>query len=274
MQHEDISILPIDHPGAHDPIYRARRNYIAELAIGFREHPESGIPKVPYNSIEDETWTKVVGKLKPLHKSHVSKTLLQASEKLNIPLDHVPQLKVLNQELKKFHGFSLEPIGGLVESRAFLTALKHRVMLCTQYIRHSSKPEYTPEPDIVHEVVGHVPSFTDQELVDFSIMIGKLSERASASELQELERLYWYTIEFGLIKEENEVKAFGAGLLSSIGELQNSFSPEVEKKDFNLIEVINTPFDFSKMQTKLFIMPSLTQVRKSAEKHFKHLITV
>ncbi len=273
MQHEDISILPIDHPGAHDPIYRARRNYIAELAADFRKTPEIGIPQVPYSSLEDQTWKHVVGKLKPLHKSHVSETLLQATDKLKIPLDHVPQLKNLNQELKKFHGFSLEPIEGLVESRAFLTALKHRVMLCTQYIRHSSKPEYTPEPDIIHEVVGHVPSFTNKEMVDFSILIGKLSEKATAKELQELERLYWYTIGFGLIQEGTEVKAFGAGLLSSIGELQHSFSNDVERKAFDLTEVINTPYDYSKMQPKLFIMPSFTEVRKSAEKHFKHLIT-
>ncbi|MCX6714972.1 MAG: phenylalanine 4-monooxygenase, partial [Candidatus Uhrbacteria bacterium] len=160
----------------------------------------------------------------------------------------------------------------LIDPRLFLTALGRRVMYCTQYIRHASKPEYTPEPDIIHEVIGHVPAFLDHDMADFSAMIGALAARASNEELIELERLYWYTIEFGLILENGKTKAFGAGLLSSIGELTHAMSHPEIVKPFRIEEVVKKPYDFSTMQTTFFVMPSFAEVQKQTALHYKHLM--
>ncbi|MEK7146057.1 MAG: phenylalanine 4-monooxygenase, partial [Patescibacteria group bacterium] len=133
----------------------------------------------------------------------------------------------LDRELKKLYGFGVSPVEGLVESRIFLGMLEKKFMLCTQYIRHASRPDYTPEPDIVHEVMGHVPMFTDKDFVDFSQMIGAASLKANEEELIQIERLYWFTVEFGLIQEAGQLKAYGAGLLSSFGEIQHCFTDVV-----------------------------------------------
>ncbi len=271
-QFGDITILALDHPGANDPTYRKRRDEIARLAMLFMQNPTT-IPTVDYTSEEAATWAAVVEKLKPLHAKNVSTLHLQAQQKLAIPETHVPQLKLLSQKTENAHGFTLSPTEGLIDPRAFLSALGHRTMFCTQYIRHASKPEYTPEPDIVHEVIGHVPAFMDRDMVDFSVQLGNMAKRANDAELAEIERLYWYTIEFGLIEEQHQVKAFGAGLLSSIGELSNCLtSSDVTRKPFDLKEIISTPYDFSMMQQTLFIMPSFSYAREKAMEHFKHLL--
>ena len=270
-QFGDITILPLDHPGAHDPEYRARRDEIARLAQQFTKH-QTDIPTVAYTSEEDATWKTVVEKLKPLHEKNVSTLHRAAQRKLAIPETHVPQLKELSRKTENAHGFKLAPTEGLIDPRNFLSALGHRTMFCTQYIRHASKPEYTPEPDIVHEVIGHVPAFMDRDMVDFSVQLGNMAKRANDAELVEIERLYWYTIEFGLIEEQHQIKAFGAGLLSSIGELTHCLGPDVTRKPFDLQEIIAIPYDFSMMQNTLFIMPSFSYAREKAMEHFKHLL--
>ncbi len=256
----DISFLPLDHPGAQDAAYRARRNEIARIAREFFEHLQTGtlpeIPTVTYTEEENQTWRTATGKLHVLHQNLASTRYLKAREKLPISTQTVPQLRDLNKELAKFHGFQVGPVEGLIDSRIFLGLLDQKLMLCTQYIRHASRPEYTPEPDIVHEVIGHVPMFTDPDVVEFSHLIGAAAQRSSSEQLLQLERLYWYTIEYGLIQEGKDAKAYGAGLLSSFGEIQHCFTDEVERVPFTLEEVLATPYDFSKMQSKLFVIPS------------------
>src|SRR4030095_7912053 len=97
--------------------------------------------------------------------------------------------------------------------------LEKRVMLSTQYVRHHSRPDYTPEPDIIHEAIGHIPTFTHQHFADYSQLIARAARLPDEEQLVELGRLYWFTVEFGLIKEHGEVKAFGAGVLFSYREL-------------------------------------------------------
>lgn len=269
---EDITVLDLDHPGASDPDYRERRNMIALLAQQFLKDPEQAIPVVEYTLEEDKTWEAVLQKLKPLHEKSVSSIHLKAQKNLEIPEDHVPQLRELSNRLEKSQGFRLAPVQGLLDPRMFLSFLGKRMMFCTQYIRHASKPGYTPEPDIVHEVMGHVPAFTDQGMAEFSELLGKIAMKANARELEQLERLYWFTIEFGLIDEGGELKAFGAGLLSSIGELQHCFTDEVVRRPFNMREVLTCPYDYSKMQEKLFIIPSFEFLKKETMKQFGSIL--
>ena len=98
-------------------------------------------------------------------------------------------------------GFRLAPIEGLVEARAFLRQLEKRTMFCTQYVRHDSRPDYTPEPDIIHEATGHIPNLTNEDFADFSQSIGRGARLANEEQMNQLSRLYWFTVEFGLIEE-------------------------------------------------------------------------
>jgi len=254
MKFENINQLHLDHPGASDEEYRTRRDYIASLAKKFRE--TGVITDVGYDEREQNIWRIVANRLEEIQGRRASRIYLEAKKNLGISNDRIPQLSEMSRRLKELSNFRLAPIEGLVETRGFLSWLSYRTMLSTQYIRHHSRPEYTPEPDIVHEAIGHIPMFTNRDFADFSQFIGHGARIATDEQLEELGRLYWFTVEFGLIEEDGELKAYGAGLLSSFGELENAFTGKVERRAFDLEQVINTPYDYSEMQPVLYIIPS------------------
>jgi phenylalanine-4-hydroxylase len=260
MKFEDINELHLDHPGANDPAYRARRDYIASLAKKFRE--TGVITDVDYNEDEQNIWRVVANRLEEIQARRASKFYLKAKRDLGISNERIPQLTEMNRRLKECSNFRLAPVEGLVETRAFLSWLSWRTMLSTQYIRHASRPEYTPEPDIVHESIGHIPMFTNRSFADFSQYIGHGARIATDDQLEELGRLYWFTVEFGLIEEDGETKAYGAGLLSSYGELENAFTDNVERRPFDLNEVVKTTYDYSDMQPVLYVVPSYSYLKE------------
>jgi phenylalanine-4-hydroxylase len=260
MPFEDIEELRLDHPGASDAEYRERRDYIASLSKRFRE--TGVITDVDYNEDEQGIWRHVSARLEELHEKHASPFYLRAKRDLGISNDRIPQLTEMNRRLKELTNFRLAPIEGLVDTRAFLSWLSWRTMLSTQYIRHHSRPEYTPEPDIVHEAIGHIPMFTNLNFADYSQFIGYGARVATDEQIEELGRLYWFTVEFGLVEHEGDVKAYGAGLLSSFGELEHAFSDAVERRPFDLEEVINTEFDYSEMQKLLYVIPSYAELKE------------
>ncbi|CAN5700547.1 hypothetical protein BH24ACI3_BH24ACI3_14430 [soil metagenome] len=260
LEFENINQLELDHPGASDGDYRSRRDHIAKLAKKFRETGE--ITDVEYTEDEQGVWRHVASRLEELQKKYASPFYLRAKKDLGISNDRIPQLTEMNRRLKELSNLRLAPIEGLVETRGFLSWLSYRTMLCTQYIRHHSRPEYTPEPDIVHEAIGHIPMFTNPNFADFSQFIGHGARIATDEQLEELGRLYWFTVEFGMVEHEGEAKAYGAGLLSSYGELENAFSDNVERRPFDLEQVINTPYDYSDMQPILYVIPSYAELKE------------
>ncbi|HKX84141.1 MAG TPA: phenylalanine 4-monooxygenase [Pyrinomonadaceae bacterium] len=267
MEFEDINQLELDHPGASDEEYRKRRDYIASLSKKFRE--TGVITDVDYTEEEQGIWQHVATRLEELHQKHASPFYLKAKKDLGITTTRIPQLSEMNRRLKELTGFRLAPIEGLVETRGFLSWLSYRVMLSTQYIRHHSRPEYTPEPDIVHESIGHIPMFTNPNFADYSQFVGHGARIASDKQLEELGRLYWFTIEFGLVEHEGDIKAYGAGLLSSFGELEHAFGDEVERRPFDLEQVINTDYDYSEMQPILYVIPSYAELKEVTRKYIE-----
>lgn len=265
MPFEDIEELHLDHPGANDEQYRKRRDHIASLSKKFRE--TGVITDVDYTEQEQGIWRHVAERLEELHEKHASPFYLKAKRDLGISNDRIPQLSEMNRRLKELTNFRLAPVEGLVDTRAFLSWLSWRTMLSTQYIRHHSRPEYTPEPDIVHEAIGHIPMFTNQNFADYSQFIGHGARVATDQQIEELGRLYWFTVEFGLVEDEGDVKAYGAGLLSSFGELEHAFSGEVERRPFDLEEVINTPYEYSDMQPILYIIPSYAELKEVTRRY-------
>jgi phenylalanine-4-hydroxylase len=269
MPFENINELHIDHPGANDPAYRVRRDYIAGLAKSFRE--TGVITDVDYTEEEQNIWRHVAGRLEEGHARRANKFYLHAKKDLVISNDRIPQLTEMNRRLKELTNFRLAPIEGLVDTRAFLSWLSYRTMLSTQYIRHHSKPEYTPEPDIVHESIGHIPMFTNPDFADFSQFIGHGARIATDQQIEELGRLYWFTVEFGLTEEDGDVKAYGAGLLSSYGELEHAFSDKVERRPFDLEQVINHDYTYSDMQPVLYVIPSYAELKNVTRKYIERI---
>ena len=267
MPFEDIEELPIEHPGATDMEYRKRRDYIASLSKKFRETGK--ITDVDYNEEEQSVWRYVASELEELHQKHASPFYLKAKKDLGMSNDRIPQLSEMTKRLKEMTGFRLAPIEGLVDTRAFLSWLSWRTMLSTQYIRHHSRPGYTPEPDIVHEAMGHIPMFTNQNFADYSQFIGHGARIATDKQLEELGRLYWFTVEFGLVEHEGEIKAYGAGLLSSFGELEHAFSDQVDRRKFDLEEVINQDYSYSDMQKILYVIPSYAELKEQTRKYIE-----
>jgi phenylalanine-4-hydroxylase len=271
LEFEDINQLHLDHPGANDTEYRTRRDYIASLARQFRE--TGVITDVEYTDEEQGIWQHVATRLEELHQKYASPFYLKAKKDLGITTKRIPQLSEMNRRLKETTGFRLAPIEGLVETRGFLSWLSYRVMLSTQYIRHHSRPDYTPEPDIVHESIGHIPMFTNPAFADYSQFVGHGARIATDDQLEALGRLYWFTVEFGLVDHEGETKAYGAGLLSSFGELEHAFSDEVERRPFDLEQVINHDYTYSDMQPVLYVIPSYAELKEVTRKYIETFAT-
>ena len=269
MPFEDIEELHLDHPGASDEDYRKRRDHIASLSKKFRE--TGVITDVDYTEKEQGIWRHVAERLEELHEKHASPFYLKAKKDLGISNDRIPQLSEMNRRLKELTNFRLAPIEGLVDTRAFLSWLSWRTMLSTQYIRHHSRPDYTPEPDIVHEAIGHIPMFTNPNFADYSQFVGHGARIADDKQLEKLGRLYWFTVEFGLVEHEGDVKAYGAGLLSSFGELEHAFSDEVERRPFDLEEVIDQEYTYSDMQPVLYVIPSYAELKEVTRKYIERI---
>ncbi|KAL6735037.1 hypothetical protein Aduo_005516 [Ancylostoma duodenale] len=255
--------LDADHPGFKDPTYRERRKYFADIAFNHRHGDK--IPRIEYTPEEIDTWRTVYNELVALYPTHACKEfnyifpLLQ--QNCGFRADNIPQLQDVSDFLKDCTGFTLRPVAGLLSSRDFLAGLAFRVFHSTQYIRHHSAPKYTPEPDICHELLGHVPLFADLEFAQFSQEIGLASLGASDEVIKQLATLYWFTIEFGICLQNEEKKAYGAGLLSSFGELQYSLSDKPQVAPFDPSVTSTTEYPITEYQPKYFLAESFASAK-------------
>ena len=245
--------LDPDHPGFRDQEYRARRNEIAQLALSYR--PGQRIPDAPYTAEEHGVWNVIWKALRPAHQKHACAEYLAALGRLSFDPERIPQLREVNEKVQAISGFRLEPVAGLVQPRVFLENLANGVFLCTQYIRHHSTPLYTPEPDVVHEIVGHGVTLACPRLAELNRLFGEAVKRTTAPDaLNQLSRVYWFTIEFGVLRENGNMKAYGTGLLSSAGELEEM--REAELRPFDLEAASRQEYDPTHFQPVLFCADS------------------
>lgn len=256
---EDLVPLDPDHPGFRDPVYRARRNAIASIGKSARDGEPA--PRVEYTEEEHQTWRTVWTHLAPMHERYACPEFYAGLEKVNIDRQRIPQLADVNEILKPHTGFQLRPVAGLVSARTFFEFLGRRLFLSTQYIRHASTPLYTPEPDVVHEVVGHAATLANPLFADLNGMAGQAVSRLKDEDVLRLERVYWYTLEFGVVDSPQGVKAYGAGLLSSFGEL-GRFEKEANLRPLDLDEAAATEVDPTRYQDTLFVAKDLETMRR------------
>jgi len=252
----EIVRLDPDHPGFRDPIYRARRNEIARLALSFREGDP--LPRVDYTSEEQAVWRTTWQRLGPLHETHACREWLASSRALSLDRTVVPQLGDLNVRLAA-SGFRMLPVAGLISGRGFLSAMAEGVFLATQYMRHHTVPFYTPEPDVIHELVGHAASLFHPDIVALSRRFGEAARRANEITMKKLELVYWYTLEFGLVREDGALRTYGAGILSSFGEMER-MSTEAELRPLDFDDASARPYDPTRYQPVLYVSPSFPEM--------------
>jgi phenylalanine-4-hydroxylase len=223
--------LSSNHPGLCDPIYRQRRISLAQYAQQYRWDQNQNIPIIDYTTTETNVWTMVYDQMVPLVQQYACQEYQQEFQQMHhcglYTRSNIPQQSQIYPYLYQKTQFRLRPVAGLLQSRDFLNALALRVFCSTQYIRHASQPYYTPEPDLCHELLGHVPLLGNPIFADLSQQIGLASLGATDEEIVQLAKCYWHSVEFGLCYEESTnptttkmKKAYGAGLLSSFGELE------------------------------------------------------
>jgi phenylalanine-4-hydroxylase len=260
----DLADDPNDpHPGFNDKEYRQRRSAIVENAMSYK-HGQP-LPTVEYSDKENATWTVVWDKLTALHPTHACQQYRNAFplliENANFRRDKVAQIGDLSAFLQNTTGFTIRPVAGLLSTRDFLNALAFSVFYSTQYIRHHSKPLYTPEPDVIHELMGHAPLFADHDFAAFSQEIGMWSLGASDEDIDKLGKLYWYSVEFGLCKEGNGVRAYGAGLLSSFGELEYCLTSKPKKLAWDPWAASTLEFPITTYQPTYFVAESFADAK-------------
>ncbi len=260
MLGRELVALDQDHPGFRDAGYRARRNEIAALALGYERGKP--VPTVDYTPEEHAVWRTVWDHLAPLHERYACAAYREGAARLALDRGRIPQLAAVNDALAPVTGFAMLPVAGLITPKVFMDHLDDGVFLATQYMRHHSRPLYTPEPDVVHEVVGHGPTLVHPDFVRLSRAFGAASKRAAPEVIDRLIRLYWYTLEFGVVEEAGGLRVCGAGLLSSFGEI-GRFEREARLVPLDIDRVVETPFDPTSYQGTLFVASSFTEMVES-----------
>ncbi len=243
--------LSADHPGVADPEYLRRRAEIAAAAIGLQ--PGEPARHIDYTDSENETWAAAAKALTELHHVYACRAFLNGVERLDLPTDRVPQLADVSRRLQHLTNWQIDAAPGLAPTREFYGSLGSRRFLSTQYVRHSSVPLYTPEPDVIHEVVGHANTLADPQFAELYATAGAASVRCTDDQLARFSKTFWFTLEFGVVYEDGELKAYGAGLLSSYGEIQAFRDAKIRDWDPDAMSV--TEYDIDQYQPVLFAAP-------------------
>jgi len=254
------------HPGLGDADYVERRKHLFSLCRRHRLE-RLGPPTLAYTGEETRIWCEVTPALHELHDKYACAMYLKAKAELAITEADIPQLRTLSARLERETNMHLVPAEGALPYRTFYEYIAERGFPVTQFLRHGSHPEFTPEPDMIHDCLGHVPPLMNRDYAELLTLIGKAAATTPhGDQVLALKRFSWFSIEFGLIEEHGETKVFGAGILSSTGEIPHSlFSKDATRRSFVTETVIATDYDPSQMQKDFFIAPSMVFLRRELE---------
>ena len=220
-----------------------------------------------YTPEQHAVWQELVDRRLPQLREHACAQYLDGFEQIGLRADQLPDLKAVSRRLAPRTGWSSTPVSGFLPADAFFEMLAARMFPTTTWLRARESMDYTPEPDIFHDVFGHVPMHAHPVFADFLEHYGKVCAAAidRPQALERLGRLFWFTVEFGLIRQQGEIKVYGSGLISSHGECTRVLAGGCEIRDFDVDAVLNQEMQTSEMQPVLFAVDSFEQIYEAAK---------
>ena len=190
-----------------------------------------------------------------------SRVFLDGAAAIGLSQDVVPSLTDVNRRLDARTGWNAVPVSGFLPAPQFFACLAQRRFPTTVKVRPRSQLDYLPEPDIFHDVFGHVPLHSDPYFADFLQRFGAIAAEARTDEeTLQMARLFWFTVEFGLVREGGQLKVYGSGLISSAGDAANALGPTCDRRPFSLDAVLAQPFEIDRLQDVLFIVDDFAQL--------------
>jgi phenylalanine-4-hydroxylase len=220
---------------------------------------ESGI--VNYTEEENETWKLLLTRQRDVVRSRACSEFLEGLEYLDFPYDRVPQCHEVTHKLQEATGWSVKAVPALISLKEFFHLVAHKQFPAATFIRKREELDYLKEPDIFHEFFGHCPLLTNQAYADFIEWYGKTALQASQKIQSLLGRLFWFTIEFGLLRSNSGLCIYGGGILSSFEETVYSLeSPKPTRDPFDIHKVINTPYRYDLIQERYFVLEALSDL--------------
>lgn len=235
----------------------ANTHYVA------REPDVSGV--IHYPSADHAVWHDLMLRQSRVVEGVASDAYLNGLQLLHLPSDHIPQLEEVSAVLREHTGWEVAQVPALIPFDYFFELLAHRRFPCATFIRTREDMDYLQEPDLFHEIYGHCAMLTNPYFAEFTQMYGRLGEAASKEDRVFLARLYWFTVEFGLLQTRQGVKIYGGGILSSIGETQYCLGPTPEHRAFDVLDVLRTPYRIDIMQPVYYVLDSLRQLYEIAQ---------
>jgi phenylalanine-4-hydroxylase len=220
-----------------------------------------------YSAQDHAIWTELVSRRMPQLEEHACAEYLEGFQQIGLQQSELPNLREVSQRLEPRTGWQSTPVSGFLPADAFFEMLAARRFPTTTWIRSREQMEYTPEPDIFHDVFGHVPMHAHPVFADFLQHYGAVcASLKDAADLERMGRLFWFTVEFGVIRQNGRIKVYGSGLISSHGECSHVIAQDnrVEIRDFNLDQVLNHPISTSEMQPVLYAVDSFDQIYEAA----------
>ncbi|MGA2887853.1 MAG: phenylalanine 4-monooxygenase [Terracidiphilus sp.] len=214
-----------------------------------------------YTEKQHAVWAELVRRRMEQLEEVAAREYLEGFEFLGLSRDQLPELRAISQRLEPRTGWQATAVSGFMPGPAFFEMLAARRFPITTSLRGEDSLEYTPKPDIFHDVFGHVPMHAHPVFADFLAHYGQLCSRIhDEAILEHVGRVFWYTVEFGLIRQEGRVKVYGSGLISSNGECLNVLKGECEVRGFDLNEVLHTPVKVDQMHKLLFAIESFDEI--------------
>ena len=219
-----------------------------------------------YTSEQHEVWRILYDRRMAQLRTTASEVYLRGAEAIGLNRHEVPDLKEVNRRLGEMTGWEAAPVTGFIPAKEFFRCLAERRFPTTITLRSRQQLEYLEEPDIFHDVFGHVPLHADPVFADLLQRFGQVAARAASDEeTTRMARLFWFTIEFGLVQEGGDVKLYGSGLLSSMADGANALSDKCDRRPFDLDAVMNQHFEIDRLQDVLFVIQSFDELFGAVE---------
>ena len=219
-----------------------------------------------YTPEDHEVWSLLCARRLQDLRVRGSRLFLEGAEAIGLSADRVPDLSDVNARLAARTGWAAVPVKGFVPAAQFFASLAARRFPTTVTVRPKSELDYLPEPDIFHDVFGHVPLHAHPHFADFLQGFGRLAAAArTEQDVTRAARLFWFTVEFGLIREEGREKVYGSGLVSSHADCAHALGPGCDRRPFDLDAVMAQPFEIDRLQDVLFVIESFGQLFEAVD---------